>query len=117
MLNIFRWSDDAHEVIMEGNSYYFCHKMCVAFRQKGNPVVNVRGWIGHMQSSTRNLIDALGHSSELNYMADKEFDCTLDSIYSKSLIHGVRRVGLDRFFKCEDDTPFTEIINKSITGD
>jgi len=118
MLNLFRWSDDAQEITMEGNSYYFCYKMCVAFREKGNPIVNVRGLHPmHMHIPIQTLIEALGHSSELKYMVEKEFDDLLNSAYSRSLIQGVRRVGLDRFFKCKDDTPFTQIINKSITGD
>jgi hypothetical protein len=92
--------------------------MCVAFREKGNPVVNVRGLCPmHTQSSIRTLIEALGYSSELKYMTEVDFDHDLNSTYSRSLIRGVRRVGLDRFFKCEDNTPFTETINKSITGD
>lgn len=105
MLNIFRWTDDTHEITMEGNSYYFCHKMCVAFREKGDPVVNVRGLSPmNMQASIRTLIEALGHSSELDFMAEIKFDFVLNATYSKSLIRGVRRVGLDRFFKTDEKT-------------
>lgn len=88
---------------MEGNSYYFCYKMCVAFREKGNPVVNVRGLHPmHMHTDTKTLVEALGHSSELKYMGEMDFDYALNSTYSRSLIRGVRRVGLDRFFKVKE---------------
>jgi hypothetical protein len=100
MINMLRWFDDAYEITMENNSYYFCHKMCVAFRQKGDSSVYVRGLCPmHLQSSVRMLVEALGHSAELKYMATPEFDCALTAAYSKSLIRGVSRVGIDRFFK------------------
>jgi hypothetical protein len=89
---------------MEGNSYYFCYKMCLAFREKGNPIVFVRGKKYTLPPSAISMVEALGHSSELKFMQKKEFDCALNSTYSKSLIRGVSRVGLDRFFKTDKKT-------------
>jgi hypothetical protein len=34
MLNFYTWSNNNYEIVLEGNSFYFAQKMCVAFRKK-----------------------------------------------------------------------------------
>lgn len=117
MINFFKWSDAVHEIIMEGNSYYFLHKMCVAFRGKGNPVVYARNTYSnkrHHPIEVSNFFIGLSHSSELQYLKCKEFDCALNATYSKGLFRGARQVGFDRFFSHQDKNDPFEDINKHL---
>jgi hypothetical protein len=91
--------------------------MCVAFRTKGIPVVYVRNTYSikrHHPIEISNFFTGLSHSSELQYLKCKEFDCALNATYSKGLFVGARRVGLDRFFSNKDEYDPFEDINKHL---
>lgn len=99
MLNFFRWTDNHHEVVLEGSSFYFSHKMCIAFRSKGGKKILVRGL------RTENLfsidfIDALENCGKLVYLNKQEFDFHLGATYARALLTGVRREGIERLFNC-----------------
>jgi hypothetical protein len=103
MLNFFRWDDTSYQIVFEGNSYYFSHKLCVAFREKGSPVVFAKDkWHG-LSLNRSDFIDTISYSSEIIYMQEKEFECALKATYAKALLRGVRRIGLDTLF-CTNKT-------------
>jgi len=100
MINFFRWDDTSYQIVFEGNSYYFSHKLCVAFREKGSPVVFAKD---KRYQPFADFINTISYSSEIIYMQEKEFECALKATYAKALLRGVRRIGLDTLF-CTNKT-------------
>jgi len=100
MLNFFRWDDTAYQIVFEGNSYYFFHKLCVAFREKKSSVVFAKD---KRYQPFADFINTISYTSKIIYMQEKEFECALKATYAKALLRGVRRIGLDTLF-CTNKT-------------
>jgi hypothetical protein len=52
-----------------------------------------------MDQYTAGLVHMLSHSGKIKYMKPSEFIAAVNGIYAKSLLAGVRRVGLDILFQ------------------
>lgn len=96
MINFHRWSDNAYQFVFEGNSFYYCHSICMAFREKGSKTVYIKGRL--FSGSMLEMVDALSMTGTLIYMNEKDFYDAANGIYAKSLLKGIRRVGLDILF-------------------
>ncbi len=102
MINIYHWGSDRYQVVLESFSFYFQHKLCFAFREKANPVIFVRGeksW-GNFQNPYFEFVQSLAKCSEIRYLCDPDFKYYLSCAYSKALLTGVRRIGLEKIFNC-----------------
>jgi hypothetical protein len=101
MLNFYTWSNNNYEIVLEGNSFYFAQKMCVAFRKKNLPSIFVRGQRNEIAGACKEFMGDLSHCGDLQYVNTKEFDYELNATYHRALIRGVRIAGLDRLFQKE----------------
>jgi hypothetical protein len=104
MLNFFNWTNNNYEIVMEKYSFYFSHKMCVAFRTANSGgIVHVRGLekFGYFPYASGDFLNKLKHCGTFNYLPEDEFKHYLDIAYSRALLTGIRRVGLDKLFNCD----------------
>ena len=100
MINFHRWSDESHQVVFEGNSFYYCNSMCVAFREKNSKVVYAKGKsrFGKFPNAYMLLFESLSYSADIKYLEKDDFYRAANAVYAKALLRGIRRIGLETLF-------------------
>lgn len=113
MIKYHRWNDFSYQLVLEKNSFYYANSTCVAFREQGSRQIYVKCDNSHlMDTYTSQLVTALSYSGKINYMKSDDFMRAADAIYAKSILKGIRRIGLDLLFcqnKPEGEKNVTDI--------
>ena len=91
MLNLIKWNKNCYEIVFEKHSFYYVHKMVVAFRRAGEKNTNVpdnKINADHVQQ----FLDSFVHIGGIVKIAPKIFRQELTNAYKLALFDGVRRI-------------------------
>jgi len=95
MLNIFEWGKNSCQVVLEGTSFYFIHKLPIAFRMFNTKKIYT---IKKQQAEQpMDFLNALAITGKLFYLVPEEFNKQIKKAYMNALFTGVKRITKERF--------------------
>jgi hypothetical protein len=95
MLNLIKWNKNCYEIVFEKYSFYYVHKMIVAFRRAGENNTNVPDNKMNANDIQR-FLDSFVHIGGIVKIAPTIFRQELIKAYKSALFEGVRRISVAR---------------------
>lgn len=95
MFNIFKWTENAYQIIFGGASFYFSSKLPVAFQSYDSDVLYIRD-----ERIGRPVIDHItlfsSHRKKIKKLKKGEFIPEIKRLYRKVVIREARQIAIDR---------------------
>jgi len=95
MLNLFKWSKNTWQIVLEGSSFYFVSQIPIAFRakKKFKKIVVPDTKFGEQ---CKTIIKILSSTGEIEYVPEKEFRSLMEKEYRKAIMTGAKRIAVNR---------------------
>ena len=98
MLNFFTWGKNAHQIVLEGTSFYFSYKMPVALRARSDPNIYVPD--KKFGKDTMDFVNALSITGKIKPVPEDDFKPMMKTAYNKSIMTGAERIARERLCPC-----------------
>lgn len=101
MLNLYTWGRDHMQVVFEGASFYFAHKMPVAFRPMDDLKIMIPNII--FGKHTKEFIDMLQSIAKIDRVPKNKFRSLMEKEYNRAVMSGAERIAKRRLLNGRDD--------------